>query len=173
MISFGNYARVQMVGRLYRDPELRTFANGGKVAKLSFVMSYRKKNNQTGEWEEEPMFIDIDVFNRGENGRDADHCNERLRKGSPVFVEGQLKLEQWEDNSGQKRSKHKVVAEHVVFIDPKPGDEGGAPRSSGSSYSSSSRGSGNRSSSYDGPPDEDYGPPAGGGRGGNEEEIPF
>lgn len=172
MISFGNYARVNLVGRLFRDPELRTFSNGGKVAKLSFVMSHRKKNNQTGEWDDEPMFIDIDVFNRGENGRDADHCAERLKKGSPIFVEGTLKLEQWEDSSGQKRSKHKVVAETIVFIDPKPDDSGGGSRSSGS-YSSSSRMS--NSSSHDGPPDEDYGPAGGGGGGGggSDEEIPF
>lgn len=171
MISFGNFARVQLVGRLFRDPEVRTFANGGKVAKLSFVMSYRKKNNQTGEWDDEPMFIDIDVFNRGENGRDADHCSERLSKGSPIFVEGQLKLEQWEDSSGQKRSKHKILADTIVFIDPKPSDGdggGGASRSSGATSSARSQSS---RSDYDGPPDNEYHAPSGGG--GSEEEIPF
>jgi single-strand DNA-binding protein len=132
VISFGNYARVTLVGRLTRDPEVKTFANGGKVAKLGFAMSYRKKDQRSGEWVEEPMFIDVDVFNRGENGRDADHCAERLRKGSPVCVEGQLKLEQWEDNSGNKRSRHKVVADSIVFIDPKPADgDGGGHRDHG------------------------------------------
>ncbi|HMC65176.1 MAG TPA: single-stranded DNA-binding protein, partial [Gemmataceae bacterium] len=66
-----NLNKVMLIGRLTRDPEVRTFANGGKVANFGFAVNTRKKNQSTGQWEDEPVFIDMAVFNRGETGRQA------------------------------------------------------------------------------------------------------
>src|SRR5262249_18608620 len=79
----------------------------------------RKKNQSTGQWEEEPVFIDIDVFNRGETGRQADLAEQWLRKGHQVFIEGRLKLDQWQGQDGQKRSKLTVVSENFQFLEPR------------------------------------------------------
>src|ERR1700745_3852734 len=91
-----NLNKVMLIGRLTRDPEVRTFSNGGKVAKVGFAVNNRKKNNQTGQWEDDPVFIEVEVFNRGENGTLADRVEQTLRKGQQIFIEGHLKLDQWE-----------------------------------------------------------------------------
>jgi len=125
-----NVNKVMLIGRLTRDPEVRTFANGGKVTAFGFAVSNRKKNASTGQWEDDPMFIDVKVFNRGENGRQADLAEQSLRKGHQVFLEGHLVLEQWEDKqSAQKRSKHVVVVDNFQFLEPRTdggSGEGGA-----------------------------------------------
>src|SRR2546421_13114432 len=79
--QMANLNKVLLIGRLTRDPEVRTFANGGKVAKFGFAVNNRRKNVSTGQWEDEPVFVDVDVFNRGENGRQADLVEQSLRKG--------------------------------------------------------------------------------------------
>jgi single-strand DNA-binding protein len=113
-----NVNKVLFIGRLTRDPEVRTFANGGKVAAFGFAVTNRKKNQQTGQWEDDPMFIDVKVFNRGENGRQADLAEGSLRKGHQVFLEGHLVLETWEDkNGGGKRSKHVLVVDNFQFLE--------------------------------------------------------
>ena len=138
-----NFNKVILIGRLTRDPESRSFASGGKVAKIGFAVTNRKKNAQSGQWEDEPMFIDVDVFNRGEFGKLADLVQDRCRKGSQIMIEGTLHLDQWEDKSGGgKRSKHKIVADAIQLLDGKPaegsgGASGGGARS-GNNYSSSS-----------------------------------
>jgi single-strand DNA-binding protein len=159
-----NFNKVILIGRLTRDPEVRTFANGGKVAKIGFATSNPKKNTQTGQWEEEPMFIDIDVFNKGEFGKQADLVQDKCRKGTQILVEGKLHLDQWEDkNGGGKRSKHRIVAEVIRLLDGRPQDgSGGAPRTGGSGYSHP----------VDDGPDDGPGP-SGGGSSGKDEEIPF
>src|SRR5437764_5741639 len=121
-----NVNKVILVGRLTRDPECRTFSTGGKVAKFGFAVTNRKKNTQTGQWEDEPMFIDCEAYNRGEFGKTADVIEQYLRKGSQVYLEGRLHLDQWEDkNGGGKRSKHKLVVENLQFLDPKQDGVGG------------------------------------------------
>jgi single-strand DNA-binding protein len=113
-----NFNKVILAGRLTRDPESRTFANGGKVTNIGFAVSNRKKNSTTGQWEDEPMFIDVAFFNRGDFGKLADLVQDKLRKGSNVLIEGKLHLEAWEDkNGGGKRSKHKLVGDSVTFLD--------------------------------------------------------
>jgi len=120
------FNKVILVGRLTRDPETRTFGNGGKVSKIGFVVNNSRKNAQTGQWEDDPMFIDIDVFNRGEFGKLADLVGDRCRKGSQILIEGKLVLDQWDDKTtGQKRTKHKIVAEVIQLLDPKPQGQGG------------------------------------------------
>src|SRR5438132_4512162 len=100
-----NLNKVMLIGRLTRDPEVRSFANGGKVAKFGFAVNNSRRNQQTGEWENEPVFIDVDVFNRGDRGTLADRVEQSLRKGQQIFIEGHLKLDQWTSQDGQKRSK--------------------------------------------------------------------
>ena len=159
-----NVNKVILIGRLTRDPETRTFSNGGKVAKFGFAVSNRKKNSQTGQWEDVPMFIDCEAFNRGEFGKQADLVEQYLSKGRQVYLEGRLELDQWDDkNTGQKRSKHKLVVENMQFLDggrqDGEGGEGGRPMARASAPAS-------RPTAYQ-PADEE--PAAGGG----DADIPF
>lgn len=116
-----NYNRVILLGRLTRDPEVRTFGKGGKVAKFGFAASpNRKKNQQTGKHEDEPMFVDVECFNRGETGTLANIVEQYCRKGSQILIEGKLHLDSWDDKqSGQKRQKHKIVADSIQLLDKK------------------------------------------------------
>ena len=83
-----NLNKVMLIGRLTRDPEVRTFANGGKVAKFGFAVNNRKLNQQTNQWEDEPVFIDMEAFNRGDTGKLADRIEQTLTKGSLQGCEG-------------------------------------------------------------------------------------
>ena len=172
-----SFNKVILIGNLTRDPEVRTFANGGKVAKIGLAVNNRKKNNQTGQWEEVPMFIDVDVFNRGDTGTLANVVEQYCRKGSQICVEGKLHLDSWDDKtSGQKRTKHMVVADTITLLGTRPegaGGEGGAARSS---YTRPAAASAPASGGYDGPPDDMGGEPppsSGNSNSGSGEEIPF
>ena len=123
-----NLNKVMLIGRLTRDPEARTFANGGKVAKFGFAVNNRRKNNQTGQWEDEPVFIDCEAFNRGEQGTLADRVEQTLRKGQQIFIEGHLKLDQWDDKTtGQKRSMLRVVVDNFQYLERREDGMGGGP----------------------------------------------
>jgi len=119
-----NLNKVLLIGRLTRDPEIRTFANGGKVAKFGFAVNNRKKNQQTGQWEDEPVWLDIEAFNRGDYGKLADRVEQHLTKGQQVFIEGRLRLDQWTGQDGQKRQKLVIVMENFEFFAPR-GEGGG------------------------------------------------
>jgi single-strand DNA-binding protein len=115
------FNKVILIGNLTRDVELRYTPNGTAIAKFGLATNRTYKDNLTGENKQEVMFIDITVF-----GRSAEVANQYLSKGRKVLIEGRLVLDQWVDNSGQKRSKHSVVAERVQFMDSKSsGDESG------------------------------------------------
>src|SRR5262249_39409554 len=126
-----NVNKVILIGRLTRDPEARVFQNGGKVVAFGFAVTNRNKNQQTGNWEDEPMVIDVKIFNRGENGRQADLAEGSLRKGHQVFLEGKLILEKWDDKqTGDKRSKHVLVVDNFQFLERREdvqGDGGSRP----------------------------------------------
>src|SRR6266478_4660610 len=79
-MPMANLNKVMLIGRLTRDPEARTFANGGKVTKFGFAVNNSKKNPQTGQWEDVPVFLDCEAFNRGDNGTLADRIETTLRK---------------------------------------------------------------------------------------------
>lgn len=116
--------QVTLFGRLTRDPDYRQFSSGA-VAKLGFAVTNRKKNSQTGQWEDDPMFINVEVFNRGENGKTADMVADSCKKGHRLLITGSLHLDSWEDkNGGGKRSQHKIIADEVVFIEPRPEGQG-------------------------------------------------
>ena len=166
-----NLNKVMLIGRLTRDPEVRTFANGGKVAKFGFAATgSRKKNPATGQWEDEPMFIDVNVFNRGEFGKQADLVEQSLRKGHQVFLEGHLVLEQWDDKqTGQKRSKHALVVDNFQFLERREDGGGGEGRyqRGGASSPRPAMASAPTGDAYDEPREQ-------GGTGtGAEEDIPF
>ncbi|TET36232.1 single-stranded DNA-binding protein [Candidatus Dependentiae bacterium] len=105
------YNRVILVGNLTRDPDHKQLASGQAVCRLGLATNRQFKNKQTGTMVQEVCFIDIDVW-----GVQAESCNQYLQKGSPVLVEGRLKFDTWEDQSGQTRSKHSIVADRVVFL---------------------------------------------------------
>ena len=109
--------RLILLGRLTKDPESKTFGNGGKVAKFSLATTgERKKNQQTGKWEEIPCFIDCEVFNRGEHGKLADTAEQYLTKGQQVYAEAHLKQESWTSADGQKRSKIVAVIDSFQMV---------------------------------------------------------
>ncbi|GAB6044411.1 hypothetical protein JCM11957_00090 [Caminibacter profundus] len=108
------FNKVILIGNLTRDVELRYTPNGTAIAKFGLATNRTYKDTMTGENKQEVMFIDITVF-----GRSAEIANQYLSKGRRVLIEGRLVLDQWVDQSGQKRSKHSIVAERVQFMDSK------------------------------------------------------
>jgi single-strand DNA-binding protein len=106
-----SYNRVIMMGNLTRDPEYKQLSSGQAVCRLGIASNRQFKNKTTGLLTQEVCFIDIDVW-----GAQADSCNQYLQKGRLVLVEGRLKLDSWEDDSGQRRSKHSIVADRVTFL---------------------------------------------------------
>ena len=108
MASSINIAAIS--GNLTRDPELRMTPGGTQVLNFGVAVDDRAKNQQTGEWEDRPNFIDCVLF-----GNRADALSRILRKGIKVAVSGSLRWSQWE-RDGQKRSKVEVVADKVVLM---------------------------------------------------------
>ncbi|MDR1942837.1 MAG: single-stranded DNA-binding protein [Endomicrobium sp.] len=103
---------VIMVGRLTRDPELRRTGTGKAVCSFDIAISRRIKDSVTGEWKDaDPTFVPVIVW-----GEQAERCGERLKKGSPVHVEGRLQTNKWEGNDGTKRSRLEVVASRVQIL---------------------------------------------------------
>lgn len=118
-----NLNKVLLIGRLTRDPEPITVGGQTSGAKFGFVVNNRKQNRQTGQWEDTPVWIDCEIWNRGEN-KQAERVLNSLRKGSQIHIEGHLKLDEWEDkNGGGKRSKLGVVVESFQYLDPRPEGE--------------------------------------------------
>lgn len=113
------FNRVIVMGRLTRSPELRYAPNGTPVAKMGLASNRRFK--QGDELKEEVLFVDVAVF-----GKQAENVSQYLVKGSGVLVEGRLSQSRWETEDGQKRSKHEIVAQSVIFM-PKKQDGGDAP----------------------------------------------
>ena len=105
------YNRVVLVGNLTRDPELRQLPSGQAVCRLNLAINRQFKNRQTGDMVQEVCYIDVDVW-----GPQAESSNSYLQKGRQALVEGRLKLDSWQDNDGNTRSKHSVVADRVVFL---------------------------------------------------------
>lgn len=102
--------RVIISGNLTRDPELRTTQSGMAVLQFGMAVNERVKNQQTGEWEDRPNFIDCTMF-----GNRAEAVSRYIFKGTKVAVEGKLRYSQWERN-GQKRSKLEVVVDELEFM---------------------------------------------------------
>ena len=91
---------VQLVGRLTRDPELRFTTSGTPVCRFDLAVNRRYKD-KSGEWKDDTSFVPVVVWREA-----GQRCGEKLKKGSPVYVEGRLKSKNWETKDGQKRSVH-------------------------------------------------------------------
>ena len=111
--------RVVISGNLTRDPDLRSTASGMPVLGFGVAVNDRRKNQQTGEWEDYPNFIDCTMF-----GARAQSVSRILSKGSKVAIEGKLRWSQWE-RDGQKRSKIEVIVDEIEFMTSR---NDGAPR---------------------------------------------
>jgi single-strand DNA-binding protein len=170
-----NLNKVMLIGRLTRDPEVRSFSTGGKVAKIGFAVNNRKRNPQSGEWEDEPVFLDVEAFNREQGRKLADLVEQHLHKGNQVFIEGHLQLDQWTDkNDGSKRSKLKIVMDNLQFLEPRSDfAEGGDSRPPRSASTSTRPAAPQRSNSgySDAPPEPEPEPPEPLGE--NDSNIPF
>jgi single-strand DNA-binding protein len=116
-----SFNKVILIGNLTRDPELRYTPKGMAIAKIGLAVN-RTWRTEAGESKEEVTFVDVDAF-----GRQAETLAQYMKKGSPLMIEGRLKLDQWDDKqSGQKRSKLGVVVEGFQFLGG-GNREGGAP----------------------------------------------
>lgn len=104
--------KVMVTGNLTRDSELRTTQSGMSVLNLGVAVNERRKNQQTGQWEDHPVFVDCTMF-----GIRAEKIAPYLVKGTKVAVEGRLRYSSWEDRaSGQRRSKLDVTVDEIEFM---------------------------------------------------------
>ena len=147
-----SFNKVILVGNLTRDPEVRYTPKGSAVCDLGLAVN-RQYSLENGEKREEVTFVDVVLW-----ARLAEIAGEYLKKGRPVFVEGRLQLDSWDDKqSGQKRTKLKVIGENMQML--------GAPRGGGSS-GGDEEGGGSRSSRPAPPPKAAPSAP-------DDDEIPF
>ena len=113
--------KVVISGCLTRDPELRSTQGGMAILGFGIAVNDRRKNSQTGEWEDCPNFIDCTMF-----GSRAQSVSRFLSKGSKVAIEGKLRWSQWE-RDGQKRSKIEVIVDEIEFMSRQQGQLGSEP----------------------------------------------
>ena len=161
-----SYNRVILVGNLTRDIELKYTQGGTAVTDIGMAVNDRRKS-ATGEWIDETTFVDVTLW-----GRTAEVASEYLGKGSPILIEGRLKLDTWETD-GQKRSKLRVVCDRMQMLS---GGGGGRPKNqsqnSGQSYGGG--GGSQQSTPQGGPPaGQREAQPTGGGAGYEDPDIPF
>ena len=126
-----SYNKVMLIGNLTRDPELRHTPKGTAVAELGLAINRVWMDEQKGK-QEETTFVDVTLW-----GRQAELAQQYLSKGRPVYIEGRLNLDTWDDKTtGQKRSKLKVIGENLQFLSSGQGAQGGGGGSSqGGGYS--------------------------------------
>ncbi len=172
-----SYNRVILMGNMTRDVELKYTTGGTPVTDITLAVNDRRKNAQ-GEWIDETTFVDVTLW-----GRTAELAGEYLGKGSPLLVEGRLKLDTWETD-GQKRSKLRVVCDRMQFVGgPREGNGNSAGGSATSRANTAQQPSANASGSamtHEGVDDYNPVPPArreaqptGSGAGYNDDDIPF
>ena len=115
-----SFNRVIMIGNLTRDPEHKQLASGQAVCRLGLASNRQFKNKQTGAMVQEVCFVDIDVW-----GPQAESCRQFLAKGRSILVEGRLKMDNWQEADGAKRTKHTIVADRVTFLNSGQAQEDG------------------------------------------------
>lgn len=118
-MSIVSINRVNITGNLTRDPELRATQGGTQVLHLGVAVNDRRRNPQTGNWEDYPNFIDCVMF-----GTRAEAIQRYLSKGTKVAIEGRLRYSSWE-RDGQKRSKIEVVIDEIEFMSSRQGGNSG------------------------------------------------
>ena len=121
--------RVNISGNLTRDPELRATAGGTQVLSFGVAVNDRRKNPQTGDWEDYPNFVDCTMF-----GTRAEAVSRYLSKGTKVAIEGKLRYSSWE-RDGQRRSKLEVIVDEIEFMSRgSQGGQGSYSQNGGNSY---------------------------------------
>lgn len=121
-----SFNRVILMGNLTRNPELKYLPSNTAVCDIGLAVNERYQDKQSGEWTDRPNFVDCTAF-----GKTAEALSKFFAKGRPILIEGKLRYEQWEDKqTGQKRSKLKVVVDQWNFCDSKR-DGGGTQGSEG------------------------------------------
>ncbi|SFC55961.1 single-stranded DNA-binding protein [Tropicimonas isoalkanivorans] len=163
----GSVNKVILVGNLGRDPEVRTFQNGGKVCNLRIATSENWKDRNTGERRERTEWHSVAIFSEPL----ARIAEQYLRKGSKVYIEGQLETRKWQDQSGQDRYTTEVVLRpyrgELTLLDGRGGGEGGG-------YSGGGGGGYEDRGGYGGGQQGGYGGGASSGGGSDmDDEIPF
>lgn len=166
----GSVNKVIIIGNLGRDPEVRSFSNGGKVCNLRIATSETWKDKSTGERKERTEWHSVAIFQEGL----VRIAEQYLKKGSKVYIEGKLQTRKWQDQSGQDRYSTEVVLQGfdgtLTMLDGRDGGSqggGGGGYSGGGGYDSGPQGGG-----YDsGPQGGSQG--GGGGRSDIDDEIPF
>ena len=112
--------RVNISGNLTRDPEVRQTQGGTAIMSFGVAVNDRRKNPQTGQWEDVPNFIDCTLF-----GNRANSLAQYLTKGTKVAIEGKLRWSQWQDKSGGNRSKLEVIVDEIEFLSRQQGQQQG------------------------------------------------
>lgn len=131
-----SFNKVILMGNLTRDPQVRYTPRGSAVAEIGLAVNRTWFDKQSNSRKEEVTFIDVTLW-----GRDAEVAGEYLSKGRPVLIEGRLQLDSWDDKeTGQKRSKLRVVGESMTMLGSRGDGGGGGGGSRGSSGSSRSSG---------------------------------
>ena len=125
-----SFNQVILLGNLTRDVELRHTPSNQAVANIGLAMN-RQFQTKDGERREETTFVDCEAW-----GRQAEVMAQYLSKGRPVFIQGRLKLDTWQDQQGQNRSKLKVVVENFQFVGGRDGGGNAPSGGGGGSYSS-------------------------------------
>ncbi len=167
----GSVNKVIIVGNLGRDPEVRTFQNGGKVCNLRIATSENWKDRTTGERKERTEWHTVAIFSEPL----ARIAEQYLRKGSKVYIEGQLETRKWQDQSGQDRYSTEVVLRpyrgELTLLDGRDGGGSGGGGGGGGGYMEDQSGGGYDQGGYGG--GSSSGPSSSGGRGDLDDEIPF
>lgn len=114
--------RVDITGNLTRDPELRATAGGTQILAFGVAVNDRRKNPQTGAWEDVPNFVDCIVF-----GQRAEAVSRFISKGSKVAIEGKLRFSSWETKDGDRRSKLEVIVDEIEFMSRSNGQQVTSP----------------------------------------------
>ncbi|MDF3413633.1 single-stranded DNA-binding protein [Sulfitobacter sp. M57] len=176
----GSVNKVILIGNLGRDPEVRSFQNGGKVCNLRIATSETWKDRNTGERREKTEWHSVAIFQEGL----VRIAEQYLRKGSKVYIEGQLQTRKWQDQSGADRYSTEVVLQGyggtLTMLDGRDGGQGGGGQGGGGGYGGGQGGGGDYGGGggdYGGGGGYDSGPSQGGGGGGSsrdlDDEIPF
>ncbi len=157
-----NLNKVMLMGNLTRDPELRYLPNNNMpVVNVGLAVNRQWTDRNTNERRQETTFVDCEAY-----ARTAEVINQYLRKGSPLYVEGRLKLDQWQDREGNNRSKLKIVIENFQFLDSRR-DRDDAPAGGNGGYSNGGSGGGGGGRSQPAPPSSPQHEPI------PDDDIPF
>jgi single-strand DNA-binding protein len=164
-LAASNVNVVVITGNLTKDPELRSTGGGTSVCEMRVAVNSRRKNGQTGQWEDKPNYFDVVVF-----GAQGENCANYLSRGRPLAVEGRLDWREWEAKDGGKRQAVQIVANSVQFLGSRDG--GGPPNGNGGGQQQPQQQQQPYSPQQsDVPADEsDFGPVS---TGGAEDDIPF